>query len=960
MAEDAREQTGEWYPTRWPLETPSDPGGSRLEAHLQDRNNPHGVTAEQVGAVTEAQVRDLIASDGSLRPEEFEDLEMGTAKTTKNIYETISRLIRRLKRAAVAVLASTAFSAFGQSVTGEDGKALYELDQEATVILDAPAVKGLLGKKQDALAFDAEPTENGANVVRGGGIWAWVRAQLEGYLPLSGGTLTGPLRTKGVTLGGDVVGTGWTLRMGYIESLGAPRTGNGLIRRADLPAYLLAGDNLTVDVDDGGKLTFSVASFPWGAVTGAPDFLTSESDPTVPAWAKAAAKPAYAYTEVGGLVQQLAAKAAAAHTHAQGDVEGLAAALAGKQDALTAGDNITIEGNVISAAGGASVPIDTTLPDEPTDDHVPSTKLVKDYLLNGKGLINYIYAGSGGFSFMGGESSSMPGGTFDIAPPHGEEKFFRMGEASSEAGLIPVPTKAYVDDALADMAGQAEANYLRKDTNEQQTILGSVLFGTGKINVDAANGNILVSGQMSENGKWLQYVYQKKLTAGEGIVLSEDNVISAAGEGPGPVWVHPGDWTLEAVPLGDSVVSGEASGLSTNAYGQIFAVRSSTLTRGNAVSVRPVPLDALATGVLPEAFTFTLVSGPATLEPEGNAATLTATGNGLAKVSATDGTRTRTVMTSFRSETRVTESAFYHGDVEGSARDAANDAVLAILQARDTSQTVASGITPAVATCDYLYATAGAAPTAYADALPAAPALCAMVDTGVGQYGRRMFAVAPHYALTAAHWDPAPTGRVGRFLAPDGTVATVTATGGVRLRDWALRNGYTAEEAESVWDVYVFTVDGAIPDACVPWVIDQEGVNAHYKGSLKGIACLTVTQNGYLSYTAYADHRGSAWGRPGALRPEDLAEGALDCRDDVAQLLSDSRAAQVYGGDSGLPVFFVHDGKPVVTSLYHTVCAGSSLVGGADILDHYIRAASGGTESLKRIPIPEATEETTP
>ena len=396
MAEDAREQTGEWYPTRWPLETPSDPGGSRLEAHLQDRNNPHGVTAEQVGAVTEAQVRDLIASDGSLRPEEFEDLEMGTAKTTKNIYETVSRLIRRLKRAAVAVLASAAFSAFGQSVTGEDGKALYELDQEATVILDAPAVKGLLGKKQDALAFDAEPTENGANVVRGGGIWAWVRAQLEGYLPLSGGTLTGPLRTKGVTLGGDVVGTGWALRMGYIESLGAPRTGNGLIRRADLPAYLLAGDNLTVDVDDGGKLTFSVASFPWGAVTGAPDFLTSESDPTVPAWAKAAAKPAYAYTEVGGLVQQLAAKAAAAHTHAQGDVEGLAAALAGKQDALTAGDNITIEGNVISAAGGASVPIDTTLPDEPTDDRVPSTKLVKDYLLNGKGLINYIYGGNGG------------------------------------------------------------------------------------------------------------------------------------------------------------------------------------------------------------------------------------------------------------------------------------------------------------------------------------------------------------------------------------------------------------------------------------------------------------------------------------------------------------------------------------------------------------------------------------
>ena len=92
----------------------------------------------------------------------------------------------------------------------------------------------------------------------------------------------------------------------------------------------------------------------------------------------------------------------------------------------------------------ATVPIDTTLPDEPTDDHVPSTKLVKDYLLNGKGQIGYIYAGSGGFSFMGGESSAMPGAYFDIAPPIGEEKFFKMGDASSEVGLIPVPTKAYV------------------------------------------------------------------------------------------------------------------------------------------------------------------------------------------------------------------------------------------------------------------------------------------------------------------------------------------------------------------------------------------------------------------------------------------------------------------------------------------------------------------------------------
>ena len=44
--------------------------------------------------------------------------------------------------------------------------------------------------------------------------------------------------------------------------------------------------------------------------------------------------------------------AAKAHTHAQSDVTGLTAALAAKQDTLTAGEGITIEGNVISSTGG--------------------------------------------------------------------------------------------------------------------------------------------------------------------------------------------------------------------------------------------------------------------------------------------------------------------------------------------------------------------------------------------------------------------------------------------------------------------------------------------------------------------------------------------------------------------------------------------------------------------------------
>lgn len=51
----------------------------------------------------------------------------------------------------------------------------------------------------------------------------------------------------------------------------------------------------------------------------------------------------------GGIYTALSGKANSSHTHEQSDVNGLSTALSGKQDTLTAGDNISIVGNVISA-----------------------------------------------------------------------------------------------------------------------------------------------------------------------------------------------------------------------------------------------------------------------------------------------------------------------------------------------------------------------------------------------------------------------------------------------------------------------------------------------------------------------------------------------------------------------------------------------------------------------------------
>jgi hypothetical protein len=61
-------------------------------------------------------------------------------------------------------------------------------------------------------------------------------------------------------------------------------------------------------------------------------------------------------SQVENLESDLDAKAGVAHTHTQDDITGLAGELAAKQNTLTAGDNITIVGDVISAPGsGAGV-----------------------------------------------------------------------------------------------------------------------------------------------------------------------------------------------------------------------------------------------------------------------------------------------------------------------------------------------------------------------------------------------------------------------------------------------------------------------------------------------------------------------------------------------------------------------------------------------------------------------------
>ena len=87
-----------------------------------------------------------------LKVSDFTSIVLPDAKSTKSIYETVAAVLQALKGGAAALCLATAAlfatAAPAQSITGADGKPLYDLDQERLVIIDAPAIKTLLDGKQ--------------------------------------------------------------------------------------------------------------------------------------------------------------------------------------------------------------------------------------------------------------------------------------------------------------------------------------------------------------------------------------------------------------------------------------------------------------------------------------------------------------------------------------------------------------------------------------------------------------------------------------------------------------------------------------------------------------------------------------------------------------------------------------------------------------------------------------------
>lgn len=422
-------------------------------------------------------------------------------------------------------------------------------------------------------------------------------------------------------------------------------------------------------------------------------------------------------------------------------------------------------------------------------------------------------------------------------------------------------------------------------------------------------------------------------------------------------WVHKKDWQLTAYPAEKMVTVKNASGEVENEIGQIMSTATVTRTESLSRGLQTAYVDPTSSGVK----TIASWSAPeaVTVVPTYDGAAIVSTSvPGLYNVTATDSAGVvRELFVPFvEAVTTEQSSSVYAADVEGSYRKMANDAILSYLQARETNAKESAGITKEVASDDRVFYWNGNYQN-YSYTSGSLPRKYVLFANVADTWGPPAVPVAPHYAITAAHWNPGVDRIFNYFPRLSGTDRwSMAGSEGVALADWARQNGYSEEEiaAANISDIFVYRMDGngssspqAFPNDNIPYVLDQSALDYYYNGSLEGIACYTITQDRLVSYAMYNRARGESWCGFGVEYDPQFT------RSDIRDLLTPSYCTKIYGGDSGRPILFLHEGeKPVLTSIFWTAEYGSSLVGGCDILNAYIQQHSGGTESLRIISAP--------
>ncbi len=375
----------------------------------------------------------------------------------------------------------------------------------ALVAIKKP-ITDALAKKQDTLTFDAEPKENSANSVKSSGIWAWVKNLLASYLPLSGGTVTGNVTLNGAD--------------NYMERL---RFG-GTALAAGLQTRGISGSDASAKAKGALFLNYDGAEVPTEEYFG----TGGEGRGVFVCGSNATTKNAQVLRKMDGD----AFYAAKSHTHSQAQVTGLAAALAAKQDTLTAGEGIAIEGNVISATGGGSYELPAASRDALGGVRAPDGDSLLDVGTDGTlSLAIWAHQEITDRSVRHSVSMSSPGTGIEILKDSSAATLTLFGGDIEGECSIELPSKGYVDDAVA-AAGIPDGLRATSEADGEMNLWlspedgGSLRFAPTRADGAPASISLLFMNRLTSaigEGAWNDETdplpFSRPLEAGDGIAL---------------------------------------------------------------------------------------------------------------------------------------------------------------------------------------------------------------------------------------------------------------------------------------------------------------------------------------------------------------------------------------------------------------------------------------------------------
>ncbi len=416
--------------------------------------------------------------------------------------------------------------------------------------------------------------------------------------------------------------------------------------------------------------------------------------------------------------------------------------------------------------------------------------------------------------------------------------------------------------------------------------------------------------------------------------------ISGGGE-----WNRPGEWTLafDAIPTTPTIQ--EVSFTTNVETGVIISNVTVQVSESLSAHVFPIVLDELSQSSPP---TVTLSCDDATTTIDGSVFTATEDGVYTVRGVASNGVARSAQVAIYSSHTTRRTTRAYVADTNGLRQDLNNYTREVLTSASDNG------------TLDYIEDVGPGSFRSWGTITPA--------WAWPGRGRDSPWAIAPKVLVSASHWGWYwPTGEVTLPDIVGGTNFTIKISSREywpNLVEWARANGYTVAKTAiaDMVDIRLGVIEeGYIPDACLPYLVDTEELDALFGGSLEGVTAWFYPQGD--SITREGNHY--PYCIPVALLPSDYNTERI--RWTGAALLTDSYATTVRAdvlsaigtydarnwyrirpGDSGRPCFIRWDIFDIVISQAHTVGTGPSFPAAAKIIRAFCAAHGCAPKTLPR------------